>query len=106
MLRETKDGPSGRPFEKAIPADVVASALKPTCSRKTAEPASHGFGNTKQPDSCKYRKSSMADVCLIEYVVVDEKNRTRSTERQRPCPPPFQTGKRSDRIYMIDFFLY
>ena len=31
--RETNAGPSGSPFENANPAEVVASALKPRCSR-------------------------------------------------------------------------
>lgn len=49
---------SGKPLENARPADVVASALKPICCKHFALPISHGFGRTKQPDSCNVRKVS------------------------------------------------
>src|SRR5581483_9616211 len=65
MSRETKAAPSGSPLDHANPADVVASALKPTCSRYIADPTSHGFGSTKQPESCNARNFSMADCCLL-----------------------------------------
>ena len=48
---------SGRPIEKAMPALVVASALKPRCRKYRADPASQGLGMTKQPLWCNARKS-------------------------------------------------
>jgi hypothetical protein len=46
----------------------------------------------------------MADDCLIEYVVADEKNRTRLTERQRPPLPVvrFKLGNVQIEFYVID----
>src|SRR6266404_5771076 len=48
---------SGIPCENAKPALVVASAGNPSCCRYRAEPTSHGFGITKQPDSCRARNA-------------------------------------------------
>src|SRR5947208_12653180 len=56
--------PSGLPRENANPAEVVASALNPRRSRYFAVPMSHGFGSTKQPDSCSARNFAARDVWL------------------------------------------
>ena len=44
-------GPEGAAQLLKHPALVVASALNPSRWRKRAEPASHGLGMTKHPDS-------------------------------------------------------
>src|SRR5256885_4260623 len=49
--------PSAIPRENAKPADVVAIALNPRCSKYFAVPMSHGFGIAKQPLSCSRRNS-------------------------------------------------
>src|SRR5436305_682178 len=48
---------SAYPIDQAKPDDVEASALKPRPCRYRAEPTSHGFGITKQPDSCSLRNA-------------------------------------------------
>src|SRR5438270_10149076 len=49
--------PSGMPAEKAKPALVVASALKPRLWRYRVVPMSQGLGSTKQPEACSSRKA-------------------------------------------------
>src|SRR5439155_20393450 len=83
--------PSGLPREKAEPAEVVASALNPSCSKYIAVPISHGFGSTKQPDSCIVRNFEAARFC-VDLIRQDyaAQVRTRSltfvyVKRQRRC---------------------
>src|SRR6267143_7085964 len=84
---------SGKPREKAKPADVVATALKPTCCKYLAVPTSHGFGRTKQPDACKARNSSMVDDWLMPRSYNGECNRA------RPGPVGYRSLKCRPRLY-------
>ena len=43
---------SSLPIDQANPELVVASAGKPSSTRRTAEPMSHGLGMMKIPSSC------------------------------------------------------
>jgi hypothetical protein len=57
--------PSGFPREKANPALVVASALKPRLSKIFADPASQQFGTTKIPSLWCSARNSSAFACNI-----------------------------------------
>src|SRR2546426_8792124 len=81
--REIARTESGNPRAKAIPADVVARALKPRCSRYTADPTSHGFGRTKHPDVCISRKRA------TEEDWVDVATLTLPPMTSRSMRPPF-----------------
>src|SRR2546421_399017 len=58
--REIAPTTSGCARENPKPAEVVASALKPSRCRYTALPSSQGLGRTKHPDSCSARNAATA----------------------------------------------
>src|SRR6185295_13498331 len=84
--------PSGNPRAKAKPADVVATALNPRCSRYAAVPASHGFGRTKHPESCKVRKVAMADdwASLFMASLLQSRRQPRRGDQLRELLPAFR----------------
>src|SRR6185503_1334047 len=55
------------PSDHASPELVVASAGNPSCSSTRALPTSHGLGMTKQPLSCRRRKTARESV--DEFIV-------------------------------------
>src|SRR5579883_3020463 len=63
----TAQSASGSPCEKASPALVVASALKPRYCRYFAVPMSHGLGMTKQPVRCSSRKAARRSMTSFIY---------------------------------------
>src|ERR1043166_7256552 len=65
----SRDTPPSRfPREKANPAEVVASASNPRCSKKIAVPMSQGFGSTKHPDSCIARNFPTTEEWCAEFI--------------------------------------
>src|SRR4029077_7224871 len=83
-ISSSETPPSGLPREKAKPAEVVARASKPRCSRQIAVPTSHGLGRTKQPDSCNSRNVAAAANCLSfisQRICVYQRSLTQAADR-------------------------
>src|SRR5678810_258536 len=85
------------PSDQAIPELVVASAWNPRPSSSRALPASHGFGITKQPDSCSFRNVS-ATLDLLEELDV---HRAKPEPLRSPAPQRVEAWQESFRLGAI-----